>query len=38
MRTEIPIPTERLEEVWRMVSSDMPHFISQIEPLAPPAA
>ena len=27
-----------LEEVWKMVSSDLPQLISQIEPLAPPAA
>ena len=27
-----------LEEVWKMVTSDLPQLISQIEPLAPPAA
>ena len=26
-----------LEEVWKMVTSDLPQLISQIEPLAPPA-
>lgn len=26
-----------LEEVWKMVSSDLPQLIRQIEPLAPPA-
>lgn len=27
-----------LEEVWKMVTSDLPQLISQIEPLTPPAA
>lgn len=27
-----------LEEVWKMVNSDLPQLISQIEPLAPPAS
>jgi uncharacterized protein with HEPN domain len=27
-----------LEEVWKMVTSDLPRLIRQIEPLAPPAA
>ncbi len=27
-----------LEEVWKMVTADLPQLITQIEPLAPPAA
>jgi uncharacterized protein with HEPN domain len=27
-----------LEEVWKMVTSDLPQLISQIEPLAPPTS
>lgn len=27
-----------LEEVWTMVTSDLPQLISHIEPLVPPAA